>query len=343
MRDMTLRPIHALENETADATARLPPLRVGYAHASAADALSRYDTLAVIGFGDTLPAHDDPRWMHVRLRGEASAPLEIWRTSGRVVHARDGDLAWASDGDYAFIALQVDEAGHGGIANAARHAYTLLAQWSRRVTTPHFLRIWNYLDAINDGDGDAERYRLFCAGRAAGMDGAFAAYPAATAIGLRDGRRVLQVYALAARIPGRAVENPRQVNAWRYPREYGPAAPGFARAMLAPCVEPQLYISGTAAIVGHVSHHPEDLAAQLEETLANLHSLLDASGSRAPLSAHSPLKVYVRQPADIAVVGRLLRSRLGDAVPLLLLHGDICRRELLLEIEGIHSSWTKTC
>ena len=47
-------------------------------------------------------------------------------------------------------------------------------------------------------------------------------YPAATAIGRRDGVRVLQIYALTARCAGVQVENPRQVNAWLYPRQYGP-------------------------------------------------------------------------------------------------------------------------
>lgn len=335
---MTVRPAHTVEID-ASASRTLPvPLRVEYARASAADVLAQADTLAVIGFGDTGEAPDDPRWLRVPLATDANAPLEIWRTAGRVTHGRDGEVAWASDGDYGFAALNVDESAHAGIAGAARHAYAALAQWSRRSATPHFLRVWNYLDAINEGSGDAERYREFCTGRAAGMDAAFtAAYPAATAIGLRDGRRVLQVYALTARVPGRSVENPRQINAWRYPRQYGPAAPGFARAMRAPSSSPQLYISGTAAIVGHASHHPEDLTAQLEETLANLHSLLTAAGSGVMLDGASPLKIYVRHAQDLPTVRALLRARLGEAVPLLLLEGDICRRELLLEIEGIHS------
>lgn len=333
--EMTVRPSHTLDTA---ASAPLAPLRVEYANASATDALAQPDTLAVIGFSGTPQAHADPRWLRVRLRGEASAPLEIWRTSGRVAHDRDGELAWSSDGEYAFVALDVDEATHGGISHAAQHAYATLSRWSHASATPHFLRIWNYLDAINEGSGDAERYRQFCAGRAAGMDGMFgSSYPAATAIGLRDGQRSLQVYALAARIPGCAIENPRQVNAWRYPRQYGPAAPGFARAMRAPTASPQLYISGTAAIVGHASHHPEDIAAQLDETLANVRSLLDAAGSQASPAARSPLKVYVRHAPDLPVVRSLLRARLGDTVPLLLLEGDICRRELLLEIEGIHA------
>ena len=337
MRGMTVLPAHTMETSTPAASASLAPLHAEYVRAATADLLAQANTLAVIGFGDTAQTSDDPRWLRVRLDADGAAPLEVWRAAGPATRGRDGDVAWASDGDYAFVALEVDEATHGGIADAARHAYSTLAQWLRRSATAHFLRIWNYLDAINDGEGDAERYRLFCAGRAVGMDSAFVDYPAATAIGVRDGRRVLQVYALAARVPGHAVENPRQLNAWRYPRQYGPSAPGFARAMRAPSSSPQLYMSGTAAIVGHTSHHPEDLAAQLNETLANLDSLLDAAGSTSSLGAMSPLKVYVRHASDVQIVRELLCVRLGDEVPLLLLQGDVCRRELLLEIEGVHS------
>ncbi|MGH8041827.1 MAG: pteridine-dependent deoxygenase [Rudaea sp.] len=332
---MTLRPSPAATSTTALPTT-LAPLHVEYAHIDPAHALAQTDVLAAIGFGVADGDHDDPRWLRVALKPDGAAPLEIWRVEGRAECGRNGELRWASDGNYSFVALELDEAAHGGIAAAARQAYAQLSDWRSRCATPHFLRLWNYLDAINGGDGDAERYRQFCTGRAAGMDTAFTlAYPAATAIGVRDGRRVLQVYALAARAPGTPVENPRQLNAWCYPRQYGPAAPGFARGMRAPALAPQLHISGTAAIVGHASHHAGDLTAQLDETLANLHSLLDAAGSDTPLGNGSLLKVYVRHAEDVAAVRELLHSRLHTAA-IVLLHADICRRELLLEIDGLH-------
>src|SRR3546814_7749099 len=60
--------------------------------------------------------------------------------------------------------------------------------------TPHLLRVWNYLDAITFGDGDAERYREFCVGRARGLgDFDTNALPAATAIGRCDAAPVVQV------------------------------------------------------------------------------------------------------------------------------------------------------
>ena len=152
---------------------------------------------------------------------------------------------------------------------------------------------------------------------------------------------MLQVYWLAAREPGLPLENPRQVSAYRYPREYGPQSPTFARALLPPSPRVPLLLSGTASIVGHASQHADSLRAQLDETLTNLDSLLGAARERAPtLSPHldgtSRLKVYVRDAADADAVAAQLEARLGTRVPWLMLHADVCRRELLVEIEGMH-------
>jgi chorismate lyase/3-hydroxybenzoate synthase len=233
--------------------------------------------------------------------------------------------------------LELDERAHAGLAGTAEAAYAMLGTHFAACATPYPLRIWNYLDAINLGDGDAERYRLFCSGRTVGMRHGFATgYPAATAIGVLDGRRVLQIYWLAARVPGIAVENPRQMNAWRYPRQYGPHAPSFARAMRAPTQSTQVYISGTAAIVGHTSHHHENIPAQIAETLANIDSVLAAAQSATTLrDGGVVLKAYVRRERDIVAVRDLLREHLPADVDVLFLQGDICRRELLIEIDGV--------
>jgi chorismate lyase/3-hydroxybenzoate synthase len=323
----------------APAQATLPALRIRYELADAAAVLAQSDVLAVIGFGDAAPTLEHPAYVRVGLEPvSAPAPLEVWRGSAPVTGGNDGAIRWNGDGNYTFAQLEVDEAAHGGIAAASRHAYATLQAWCRDNGNRHVLRIWNYLDAINDGDGDAERYRQFCAGRAAGMDGLFAAgYPAATAIGKRDGHRVLQVYWLSARVPGVPLENPRQLSAWRYPRRYGPSAPNFARAMRAPTQNPQLYISGTAAIVGHTSHHVDDSSAQLAETLANLDSLLAGAGIDKRFGENGVLKVYLRDRADAAHLQASLRARVGADAPVLLLAGDICRAELRVEIDGVHA------
>ena len=295
-----------LNTRRSDLGRLLPSLRVSYESSALEHILAGPDVLAVLGFGSAAPANGDPRYLRVALEPlPGPAPFEVWRGAAPVIHENAGEVRWSGDGDYAFGVIEVDEDTRGGIAESARHAYCLLREWIACARTPHVLRIWNYLDDINTGNGDAERYREFCRGRADGMASLFEhGFPAATAIGVRSGRRVLQVYWLAARVRGAALENPRQISAWRYPREHGPSAPTFARAMRAPTLSPQLYISGTAAIVGHVSHHHDDLPAQLDETLANFASLLEAAGvpARARFGSHSVLKVYVRNGEDAGAV-----------------------------------------
>ena len=321
--------------------ASVAPLTVRYERTAPERLLGADDVLAVIGFGRDAPAVDDPRWLRVGLEPlattAASDMLEVWRGVAPVRHGRHGELAWSSDGEHLYFSIEVDEAAHGGVEGAAEHAYAQLCAFVASSDAPHLLRLWNYLDAINLGDGDDERYRRFCAGRARGMDAhAPARYPAATAIGRHDGVRCLQVYGLAARHAGTPVENPRQVSAWRYPREYGPTAPTFARGMRTASAE--LLISGTAAVVGHASRHAGDLEAQLGETIANLESLALEAGARAPgLDGHSIMKAYVRHDADAAQVAATLKARLPALGGLLLLAGDICRRELLVEVDGVHA------
>ncbi|MEO7326909.1 MAG: pteridine-dependent deoxygenase [Dokdonella sp.] len=314
------------------------PLRIGYEQESADALLAQPDVLAIVGFGHVPEICADPRMLCVGLEPSPSDLLEVWRSAGVVTCGRADDVRWSTDGEHLFFAIEVDEATHGGIVSATEYAYRHLSAFVAASDTPHVLRLWNYLDAINLGAGDMERYRLFCDGRARGIQGFLQPpYPAASAIGRQDGRRVLQVYGLAAARPGTPIENPRQVSAWRYPRQYGPTAPTFARGMLkAPS---QLLISGTAAVVGHASRHGDDLAAQLHETFANLDSLLREAGiATAQFDAASCLKIYLRDPANADLVVRALRAHSPALGHVLVLAGDICRAELLVEIDGVHPS-----
>jgi chorismate lyase/3-hydroxybenzoate synthase len=321
-----------------------PVLAIDYVHGPVdATLLGTPGVLAAIEFG-TAATHDDPRRLVVPLQPHGPAPVELWRVPNPVVHGRDGDLRWSEDGALQFAAIEVDEAAAGGLEAAAEHAYARLRDCLRTRGYPCPLRIWNYLDAIVAGEGDDERYRRFCVGRARGL-GDFdpGTLPAATAIGRRDGVRVLQVYWLAARSPGTPLENPRQVSAYRYPRQYGPQPPSFARAMLPPPgADLPLLLSGTASVVGHETRHADCVEAQLDETFANFESLLAAARARAPalpadFGAGTRLKAYVRDAEALPRVAAILAARLGGAVPCVVLHADICRRDLRVEIDGVHA------
>jgi len=321
-----------------------PRLQVDYVDAATPSALlAGDDVLAAFGFGtDAPPALADPRYLRVPLEPYGPAAFEVWRGCGPVVRGRDDGVRWASDGQLLFGVIEVPE-DDGGIQDAAQRAYARLAAFTTRSRTPHLLRVWNYVDAITLGAGDDERYRAFCVGRARGLgDFDVRSLPAATAIGRCDGERVVQVYWLASAAPGTPVENPRQVSAYRYPRQYGPQSPSFARAMLPPDGSRMpLLLSGTAAIIGHTSMHDGELLAQLEETFANFDALVGAARTHDPslparFGAGTRLKVYVRDRHDLPLVADALDRRFGSAVPRLLLHAAICRRELVVEIDGVH-------
>ena len=321
-------------------------LRVDYADPAERDALlADPQVLALFGFrAGARPSLDtDPRWLEVGLQPYGQAQLEVWRSQHPAQHGRDRDLAWAQSADLGFGVLQVDEAEHGGIEAAACYAYQRLGEHLANSAHPRLLRIWNYMDAITLGEGDEERYRQFCVGRAAGIGKIDTQQlPAATAIGRCDGVRVFQLYWLCCNQPGTPLENPRQVSAYHYPRQYGRQAPSFARAMLGPNnVQLPLLLSGTASVVGHETRHAGQALAQIGETLTNLQVLIDTAREQRPqlsaqLGAGSRLKVYVTRAEEQAEVEAALSKQLDPAIPRMILHGTICRHDLMMEIDGVH-------
>ncbi|MEO5830717.1 MAG: pteridine-dependent deoxygenase [Rhodanobacter sp.] len=321
------------EKPLIDPLTRRAP-QVSYRTGASTSALAEPGTLALFGFGADAPHSGDPRYLQVPLEAfDVPAPLERWRVDAPVSSGQDGALRWSAGGGWLFVAIELDEREHGGASATAKLAYQRLHQRVASRTEQHVLRVWNYLGAINQGDGDAEHYKHFCDGRAAGMADFFAeGFPAATAIGHLGEPHRLQVYLLACDQPGQRVENPRQISAWCYPRQYGRTPPSFARGMSLPAGD-ALAISGTAAVVGHASAHHDDLDAQLEETMLNLDALLANAGMASGFDGHASLKAYVRHRADASRVREFLNARL-PGVPVLLLHGDICRSELLFEIDG---------
>lgn len=294
------------------------------------------DALAVLA-GGAAPGKHAASWRLPLPELGGSSRAEFWSVGAPCHEAVDGgELLIGSD----WLAGRIEVAEDGDLAGATERAYRALVGHGERLGYPYLIRIWNYLGAITAGDGDDERYKHFCVGRARVIASRPPhGYAAATAIGVPGEARRLSLFWLAGRSPAIALENPRQSSAWTYPRRYGPVAPGFSRAMLIPDgASPLLLISGTAAIVGHASV-PGDTLAQLDETLANVAALIDRAGSQleraAALGSDSLLRVYLRDPHEASAVRTRLLSRLGPTTPFMLLHGDICRRELSIEIEAV--------
>lgn len=316
------------------------PLRVTYAPLSTLISLPE-DTLAAIAFGDDSPLLRDARYLRIGLPPLHGGDLvELWRGNGPITRGRHGIIRYCHDSQYLFGVIELEEGQFDDIRAATCAAYTAILAFQQEAALPYLLRMWNYFDAITAGEGDNERYKRFCLGRAEGLNTRpLPSLPAATAIGRRDGNRILQIYWLASTTPGHSIENPRQISAFHYPRQYGPAPPRFARGMLT--VAHDLLISGTASIVGHATHHDGDVVQQYRETFANIGALLHQAhlyDSYLPATPGSGtlLKVYLRHEADAATIHSQLEEYLPSDTPFLILSADICRPDLLIEIDGLH-------
>ena len=296
------------------------------------------DTNALLRFGFEQP---EPGLCHIacaHLAGPDAA--ESWAVAETTTELESGLLHLRRSGNMAALHVRVDERALG-IGPATELAYRTMLDAVRGSSEPYILRIWNYFARINDGNGDDERYRLFCVGRARAVDAAFnAPPPAATAIGTDGEPHWLDVIALCSHQPGMALENPRQTPAWQYPREFGPVSPGFSRAAVFGTGDTQrLLVSGTASIVGHVSLHRGDITAQVDETFANLAALLNIASALTnhafTLDGCESLRVYVRQRDDLARAQAALARHMQRPERVLFLRGDVCRRELDIELEGV--------
>ncbi len=281
-----------------------------------------------------------------------SACVDTWLGGGELTQGRCGAVHWRHDGNWLHGILDIPDAD-SVLADAAEQAYGDVFATLQQTGFAHLLRLWNYLPRINAETGGLERYRQFNIGRqkafvAAGHS-AFEGAPAACAIGTGAGTATghstgaLRVRFLAGRAAPLAVENPRQVSAYRYPGSYGPRAPTFSRAALAALGggEVGLFVSGTASIVGHETQHAGDVQAQTLETLNNLRAVLAAAQPHCTavlaLADLVPC-VYVRHAQDQALIQRLLDSAWGPdsaaARSAVYLQADICRADLLVEVEG---------
>lgn len=216
----------------------------------------------------------------------------------------------------------------------------------------NLFRVWNYVPYINEETLGLENYKSFCKGRSLAFEAFYGQnftvkLPAASAVGINDNKLVL--YFIAGKEKAIHMENPEQVSAFYYPKQYGPRSPSFARGTLIPTAGKQIgYLSGTASIKSHQSVTLGDVTEQLHTTLDNMSLVFERMGlvfermsfggiMPDPLKYLRTFKVYIRHEADAKYIQELFCQSISAAEEdrILYLRSDICRRELDIEIEAI--------
>ena len=287
----------------------------------------------------------------MHLPGGEEAICEVWRCAEPLTSGQHGAIRYRQGDTLLYGCISLDEAtlqdARSPLQATTEAAYLAIFDLLEIRGFHTVLRVWNYFPAINQESHAMERYRQFNIGR----QDAFVAHgrsvvdkvPAACALGSAGGG--LHVAFLATRANVVGIENPRQLSAYHYPSQYGPRSPTFARAGLVRLGgRDMLFISGTASIVGHQTLHHGDVAAQTRECLHNIAAIVAEANRQAP-DAHFRLDqlaytVYVRHAENLAAVRREMAQFVGAPVSVVFLQADVCRVELLVEIEasGGHGS-----
>lgn len=286
---------------------------------------------------DALPLQPPP-WVMAKF---ASTCFEAQTAADLLVRAAGG-------GDGSLVSVCVENAGDltgDTFRRATIDAYTALLDRVELMHARHPVRFWNFLPSIHRNMGaGGDCYMVFNEGRFAAFDTRYRGrggfdQNVATASAVGHASHDLVIHCLASERPGRHLGNPRQVPPHHYSARYGPLPPCFARATVAAIRsdEALLLVGGTASIRGEESQHIGDLPRQVDETLQNLSSLIQSAAGDAapPLSRFRQLRVYHPRPADANWLTRRLRSEFPNVARLELLRADLCRSELLVEIEGV--------
>lgn len=228
------------------------------------------------------------------------------------------------------------------------------------------IRQWNYIEAITATDASGKQhYQLFNDARSAFYSNTewSAGYPAATGIGTTCGGLVIDIEAvqsLSAAVSMWPIDNKMQISAHEYSQKVlrgeaflqgcGKSTPKFERAKgWTGQNGERLYISGTASIRGEQSIGGLDVTEQTRITLENMEFLTQQFTAKPtnrpdnsltlcsvdpPASSFTLLRIYLKQPEFRERVEKVLASRY-NSVASIWVTADVCREELLVEIEGM--------
>jgi enamine deaminase RidA (YjgF/YER057c/UK114 family) len=285
--------------------------------------------------------------------GDGRDRVAIGRNDRGLVTADHGGLVWAFLGDIR------PESSNGPMYDRSLSAFRSADERlnSAGWRFDEVIRTWLYLGGITAIEAGTPRYRELNRARADFYaDQTFGGrmlpaawskpvFPASTGIGTAGRDIAIGCLALRTERPDVTLlplENPLQTAAYDYAHQYGPEKPKFVRAMAVVVGDSAAaFVSGTASITASESQY-DDVARQTQQTLDNIEALIAADNFKghglpcrgATLADLAVVRVYVKRREDYEAVKAACEARLAS-VPILYVVGDICRPELLVEIEAI--------
>lgn len=228
-----------------------------------------------------------------------------------------------------------------GIEQQSKEIFHMVMELMRKEGFPinSIIRQWNYIEQITKFDGENQHYQMFNNARSEFYSKTTweNGYPAATGIGANLGGVLVDLDAVVFSNPdsyATPIDNKLQVAAHAYSEgvlanaNCKKTTPKFERAKSMTFGDKKVvYISGTAAIRGEESLIGVGLEQQLHITMENIDQLIGEAKLKM-------LRVYLKDKSFFEEAERLLNAYHLN-IPISYMWADVCRDELLIEIEGI--------
>lgn len=267
-------------------------------------------------------------------------------------HNHTGEVEWQHTANGLFGSISVPAGPSLALDTVTQQAYTQVLEALARHPRYTIIRFWNYVPDITapvqaGNTAGENRYHLFNAGRQKAFSNYYGQHlaqepiPAASAVGTQS--RQLTIEFLAVTNPIQQLENKNQIPAWRYSARYGKHAPLFSRGVIYNNNGQRLLLSsGTASITGEDSQHPGDIYEQLCQSIHNLR-ILAAQFNLKQYNIHygfalediALLRVYYKNEEDLPFLQRFVPRFLAPACQVSFIQANICREELLVELEAV--------
>jgi enamine deaminase RidA (YjgF/YER057c/UK114 family) len=301
----------------------------------------------------------------------AHPPVKPWKVIVEAGYTGDESLDittnnWNSISYVVCTSDSVKEVWAGGLGhglfesdtrNAAEAAFSQMQAILEKegMSFNHVVRQWNYIGNILEIKNGFQNYQVFNEVRSEFYKKyrTVHGYPAATGIGMQLGGVNIDFCAVMANneIMIKPIENPNQVNAYDYDQQVLRGMPcegmsikhppQFERALLlSGKVKSTLFISGTASIIGQDTIGTDDVDKQTFVTIDNINKLTDQKRIGQNISDKDIdwgkfilIRVYVKNQQDFSGVKSICAGKFPE-VPMTLIESDICRDNLLVEIEA---------
>lgn len=313
-------------------------------------------------YGDHLPATTyipqppcEGKLLEIEALGVGgNGTVEIQRHSEQMVVSEHDGVAWVH------LANVLPETTATALYDRSIDMFQRTSQGlaARGFSYDQVIRTWLYLGDIVGAEGETQRYKELNRARTdfyrdirfgtnltpPGWDRPV--YPASTGIGTYGQGVVMSSMALVSHrrdVVLLPLENPQQTSAFDYGHQFGPESPKFARAMaIATGDLATIFVSGTASITRSETQFIGDVQGQTRQTLENIAALIGEENFRehgmpglgATLANLGLVRVYIKRQEDYAEAKAVCEACLGE-LPTVYAVADICRPELLVEIEGI--------